>query len=294
MKIIIATLSILFFITSCSEEKKRMNDKKIEHEQSRNNMNNFKSFLLYPKKQILHIAENSDTLVLTSGNKLIVTPAKFISDKKIEVIEFTTLSSMILSNLTTMSNGSILCTKGMLNIQTKDSIKNIELVLKDSIVKNEYLLFYGNKNENNINWTPEKHVRNEYTDEEGNLLRVTYSVQSFFIRKMGWVNVDKFLYCKEKKDLIVNLSEKEKIMYYLILPEYNSILPAVFDKERNLTFKDIPICNSLLVGISYDNSIIKFKYQDIKADKKTYSFPKLEIVTEEELNNSLAKLDEQW
>lgn len=177
-KLILISLFV-FILFSCKNENKE-NSSDLESSKSSNNLSENKKLLLdfYTKNdkkpQFFLIDNNKDTTIVCSEKTRITIKANsFVFSKtgknlnnsiKISVKEYYTISDILLGRLSTTSNGNLLETGGMLEINaTSDSKKcdlkkgkNIEIEIPTKAKKERMQLFTGNWKNNTINWNLEK------------------------------------------------------------------------------------------------------------------------------------------
>jgi TonB family protein len=138
--------------------------------------------------QFFFIPTNKDTVLTCADGTIIKIKANsFVSEKtgkaitgmiKFSVTEFYKISDILLSNLSTTSNGQLLETGGMVNITATSNNEDLKLKKGQSIEiqfptkqkENDMQLFSGEwENENHINWIPQSTSEQQifYIVEEG-------------------------------------------------------------------------------------------------------------------------------
>ncbi|WP_066221911.1 hypothetical protein [Formosa haliotis] len=138
-----------------------------------------------PKKPFQTFTCNSEkdtTLVCKEGTKLIMKKSSFLDKNKniitgnidLEVTEYYTLSDMILANLSTQSNGTLLETGGMLNIKAYQNNEplhlapntTIEILFPTTSKKEGMQLFTGTWDHEQINWKLQDESAEEAENEK--------------------------------------------------------------------------------------------------------------------------------
>jgi hypothetical protein len=168
-KTTILCVLILFFI-SCGKD----NVPSISLKLSKNDP--FKSSIV--KSQFFEINNKKDTVIIgKQGTKIVIPKNAFIDEKgnpitknvKVELAEAYLLSDIILSNLTTTSNGKLLETDGMIFINATQKGKNLKIDKTKPLYiemptkkkKANMKLYDGIRDENgNMNWINPKPLKN--------------------------------------------------------------------------------------------------------------------------------------
>jgi hypothetical protein len=197
-----------------------------------------------------------------------------------ELKEFFTPSQLLLSGLTTTSNGKPLITGGMIHIMAycngKEVLinkeKNIEITF--TTIDQSFGVFYGSKKNNIINWKLDKkaevelipfEMEEETEEEESKRLKLLSD-------KFGWINCDAFVEDGPRTELKVDLNQPSKKIYArLIFNDIKSLLPGYFTNESKskVVFKNIPKNKqaSLFVYELISKTQIKWSIQEIKTGK---------------------------
>lgn len=133
--------------------------------------------------QVFSISTDKDTVLTCAEGTIIKIKANsFVSEKtgkaitgtiKFSVMEFYKISDILLSNLSTTSNGQLLETAGMFNIIASANDEELKLKKGQSIEinfptkqkENNMQLFSGSwENKNHINWTPQSATQEAVTN----------------------------------------------------------------------------------------------------------------------------------
>ena len=197
-----------------------------------------------------------------------------------ELKEFFTPSQLLLSGLTTTSNGKPLITGGMIHIMAycngKEVLinkeKNIEITF--TTIDQSFDVFYGREKSNIINWEQDKKAEVELIPfemeeemEGGKSKRLKLLTDKF-----GWINCDAFVEDGPRTELEVDLKQPSKKTYArLIFNDIKSLLPGYFTNESKskVIFKNIPENKkaSLFVYELISKTQIKWAIQEIKTGK---------------------------
>lgn len=110
----------------------------------------------------------------------------------------------------------------------------------------------------------------------------------FNISKLGWINCDRYLE-GDTDDLIVNIQKVDKgASFYLVLINYNSVIPPRNNVNGKIVFKNIPSKEPYtLVAIGMKDEDTYFNMVDYDNIKKEVNFPSLKKITKQELTDKL-------
>ena len=221
-----------------------------------------------------------------------------------ELKEFFTPSEILLSGLTTTSNGKTLVTGGMIHLMAY--CNNKELSLKNGTKANinfysideSFGIFFGKENNNIIDWTLDKNTKAqlnsfEFDEEmEGGGEGLTVLTE-----KLGWINCDAFPPKTPKTELLVDLQKPtDSTFVRLIFLDMKSILPGYFTNSENSKafFKDIPkgMKTNLLVYKLIGKTHINWSIAEIETGKdKFITDLKYQIATKDEFQKLV---DQSW
>lgn len=254
------------------------------------------------KPSLSFLVENDkvDTILTASGTRLIIPPNsfEFISGGvpngpiKIELKEVFEKPDMILNRLSTMSDGNLLESFGMINIDAESNGKelrkrdNTSLILeipnKKKGTRGE--LFYGKLNENKtIDWEYEGgndiiEVIDTILQKSNGLAefkRTTYKIinykkyfvsdtsftttyypnadsttntaliyipehYKFEIKKLGWINCDRFVEVKNKTTLSIELTDYSMPTGFIVFDSLNSAMNIFFDNNGKTLIQGLP------------------------------------------------------
>jgi hypothetical protein len=277
----------LFIIFSCTQRESLTIDQEIQK---------------LNKPYLSFIIENDkiDTILTTNGTRLIIQPNSFeFNDEslpngpiKIELKEVFLKSDMISNGLTTMSDGNLLESFGMINLKAESNgqelriRKNMSLILeipnKKRGTRGE--LFYGKLNEKKIiEW--EYEGGNDIIEVTDTILqrsnglaefkRTTYKIinykkyfvsdtsftatyysnadstrntaliyipghYKFEIKKLGWINCDRFVEVKNKTTLSIELADYSIPTGFIVFDSLNSAMNIFFDNNGKTEIQGLP------------------------------------------------------
>lgn len=263
------------------------------------------------------IWSNKDTVLIgKEGTKITISENPFCLENgdsitgsiSIELREYYDIPKMLLSNLSTTSDGNLLETDGMLFIKATSNEKVIRLKEGSSVkcemptrkIKNDMSLFYGDENTNGqVNW--KKAVNSAAKDSSFQSLpdTVKYSANNklyntYKLIKLGWVNCDRFKYFENKSEIFATVEgvPDTNIFCGLVLKNYNSILHANV-RGAKVSFRSIPENEpAFIVSIGYFEGKYFFGISEITTQKNVSYSVILSEVSKDELNNRIAVLNE--
>lgn len=292
IRIIILTFCF-YYCYACTNE---VAEKRIDN-------TSFNNFIEVPS-QFFKINSDKDTVIIGKNGTKIFLPKQCFNVKtekiEIELREYLNIQDMLTNMLTTTSNSKILETYGMLYINAK-TLKGEPISLNRSYTIefpetkkcDEIKVFYGNRNERIMNWELDKYDESypaqPYNDDT--TLKYIYKKNIFEIKKLGWINCDRFLEFINKTNLVVKISDgNDKAFYSLVLKKYNSIIPGIININKELNFNGIPKGESvLLIGLEIKENKLYFAYNDFNTNCDTIEMKSLEPVSKEELQIILQK-----
>jgi len=129
-----------------------------------------------------------------------------------------------------------------------------------------------------------------------------YETTSFSVKKLGWINCDRFYDspdAKEAKILASNSSNNDLnfIDFSLVFPKLNARLSAFINEEGNYAFTQngryskLPIGEKAIVtGISFQNDSIYYAAQEIIIEEDMKVDLDLRLTSKDELRDELSKL----
>lgn len=248
------------------------------------------------------------TIVSIPKNSFCLSDGSIVSTKvKIELKEFYNISEMLLSKLSTVSNGLNIETGGMVYLNASKQNEQLNIVVDKNIAiefaskyDTKMQPFYGEfGSDGNINWDTEIQVKEStkiiFSDtipysEKNHLHNVLKTI------KLGWINCDKFLNFKETGEIFVNTEGglDSNIFCSAVLRKYNSIIPGIYTKDRLMKFSPIPLNEEVtLMLISYREEGYFYGLKDIVVkNNETYDVV-MSPVSKEELKNKLDEFDKQ-
>lgn len=230
-----------------------------------------------------------------------------------EVLEYVRLTDMVLNKLSTLSDGKIIETGGMLYISA--FINNRKITVKENKKINVYfpsksknfLSFYSNGNENidSLNWTlggienlPVAQVRQDTSLFLNDTLKwdkndKKLNVLSF--KKLGWINCDRFLNFDNTTDIFVKTEGSNldsSAFCSIILKNYNSIIPGKISENGSMKFSSLPINETIIIFlIAYRDCNYYFGIKEVQVKEKEIYSVSLEIVSKEQLKDRIEELD---
>ena len=222
---------------------------------------------------------------------------------KIELREFYKLSDMMFSNLTTMSNGKIIETGGMIYINATSENKKLEIVKGKNITvefktnyNSEMKVFSGETDSlGNINWYKQNEKR--LNEDAPRVDTIPYSPNLHNIltsNTLGWVNCDKFLSFPETTDIFVKNQNgiDTNVFCGLILKKYNSIIPSTFTNNNAVKFHPVPLNEeAIIILLSFKQDKYSYGFKDVVLSKKATYDISMNFISKEELIKKLSQFD---
>ena len=228
-----------------------------------------------------------------------------VSEIKIELREFYKLSDMLFSKLTTISNGKIIETGGMVYLNATNGNKKLEIVKGKNITiefktsyNNEMKIFSGAPDSlGNINW-----VRQNVERLDAELPRVDtipYSPNLHNIltsNTLGWINCDKFLSLPETTDIYVKNPDgiDTNVFCGLILKKYNSIIPSTFTNKNTVRFHPVPLNEeATIILISFKEDKYSYGFKDVVLNENATYDVTMYLISKEELAMKFSEFNKQ-
>lgn len=255
-------LSILLF--SCSQLDNTEENEQISYDQK-----------LIENKDIVQkfsITSDRDTIITGEKGTVIYFPKNCLTSNNelvsIKLKECYNISDMLFNGLTTSTMNIPIETDGMIFIDAVTSSgKKITKLIKPIHVKmpsknSGMSLFYGNTSTKNINW--EQDTLNLYLDTVP--LNTLYN--EFQFTTLGWINADRLLHIKDKRDLLVIIPNMHKgVSCSVVLHNSNAILPASTTNENKIYFKNIPSDQKVtIIALGISNGEYYYQSMDVEKD----------------------------
>ncbi len=239
-----------------------------------------------------------------NGTQVYFPPESFVAtgceDITICLQEYYEVSDMVKAGLTTMSNGKLLVSEGMIYIQAVDACSGSEARLKKEVTiampaldgDKDTRYFRGRREDLMIDWQ-EKEEDSFELMKEGQMVEGTEPQQSeddesegegeggiylenssfvFKTRKLDWINCDRYYEIKEPVDLIVEgdqLNSQTTIL--VVLKEDRSIIPGyLYADETAAMFQPLPENKPITViamrssGSDYELAVVESNTSDGK------------------------------
>ena len=168
----------------------------------------------------------------------------------VKSIEISSIADIVKNKLHTMSDSGLLETGGMLKVdffedslfqQNIKPLKNIEV---EFFFKDSLMSIFSLKNKEKHNLWHEEIIERGYLTQDSLLfdysISKNYNILSPEILN-SWINLDKYFFSREKKDLIINLNNFSlDTEYYLFFKNINTVCIGGLKKNK-VVFKDIPL-----------------------------------------------------
>jgi len=302
----ILNFSILLFLTACAEQKTTNNEK----------LNS----LFDKTSQHFDLLDN-DSIVGKEGTILFINPKDLITKSgetvkgKVEITlkEFYKKSDILGMNLSTLSQGQLLETGGMIEVNAFSNNQELELK-KDANIMIKFPtfdiakgmeLFNGKIEGGTTNWLPKqkKEINSAgfFMQEEAyesvlkeTVIDATYEMVNYYFlesTKLGWINCDRFYKLKNVTDIYVKADTVGRPLISIVFTDINAIMPGYYE-ENKYTFNKIPV-GSIVNCIGMKKIDGKFFYAD-----ETFKIePNLEIelkfkeLSEDELKEEIEHLN---
>jgi hypothetical protein len=117
---------------------------------------------------------------------------------------------------------------------------------------------------------------------------------NFSIKKMGWINCDRFYKYENKSDFVIDLPadvQADKFVTQLVFTNIRSVMPGEFYQNK-IGFLNIPVNMPVyLVGLGERNGKVVSFIQSFKTSKKNVSVTSFEETTPEAFKEKLKQLD---
>jgi hypothetical protein len=114
----------------------------------------------------------------------------------------------------------------------------------------------------------------------------------FEVRKLGWINCDKFIPLADNVDLEIALRTYSQPIGYVVFESINSIMPVGFDRSGRSTVRNLPKdYPAELIVIDKINGEFMWSRQSLKIENTTLTLS-TKPISESELKSQLKKLDE--
>lgn len=259
------------------------------------------------------INSTRDTIIEGGQGTKITIPKLAFCDKngnifpeiKVELREFYKLSEMMFSKLTTISNGEIIETGGMIYLNATSNNKKLEIVKGKNITiefKTSYntnmKVFYGETDPSgNINWNTQ--TTGKPIDNSPRVDTIPYSPELHNIltsNTLGWINCDKFLSFPETSDIYVKNQDgiDTNVFCGLILKKYNSIIPSTFTNNNVVKFHPVPLNEeATIILISFKENKYSYGFKDVVLNKNATYDITMDFISKKELEKKLLEYDKQ-
>lgn len=244
----------------------------------------------------------------SNGSKVLITKEAIekFGIVRIELFEAFDKETMLKAGLTTMSDGKLLESGGMVHINVisesgtsvdlSDTGCEIFIPKEDSLKKMK--LFHG-EGEKEINWK----LSNEpdplfkfFLDTTGDYgysrIPIFSDFYCFPLLKSGWINADLFYSSEEVVDLSFTLPEVDfTASYNMVFQDFNGILSGRIDESGKLVFNQIPKgMKAKIVSIGIDKEDIYLGVDDVKAGTESQELSSLKKISNEEMSEVLSRL----
>lgn len=297
-------ITTLLLLTSCFRENCQ-NTEKI-------------NYLFAKQIQTFELSGN-DSIVGNEGTILFINPkdlefetGESINGKvQIELSEYYSKSDILGMNLSTLCDGQLLETAGMIEVNAFSKNQKLKLK-KNATVKikfptnelsNDMELFNGEISNGTINWKSNRKTQinaaglffqDETFEAWEEAVEENYNALNYYIlesKKLGWINCDKFYKLKNITNINVKADTVGRPIISLVFTELNSIMSGYYNKDKFL-FKNIPIGSDVnCLGMKKVNDKFYFGYQHIKIEPNMEIELKLHELTEKELKEKIQSID---
>lgn len=265
------------------------------------------------------IAEESDkqTFTVPAGDEIIIQgkkgttitiPENSLVDKNgtpvtdsvtVELQEVYTKSEMLTTGLETSSEGKLLESGGMVNMQIK-SADNEEVSLSENSSytielpteskKADMTLFYADHTDGSMDWK----LADRNVPDDSAYLENQKTLDKYVFRssKLGWINADRFVGMEEKTNLRINLgTAPPDVSVCMVFSRLNSVLNMT-GKKKDILFSHIPVGErATLVAFSKDGGKVMFASKDIIIQKDITESLTLQQLTETEFLEKIRALN---
>lgn len=259
------------------------------------------------------INSTRDTIIEGRQGTKITIPKLAFCDKngnilpeiKVELREFYKLSEMMFSKLTTISNGKIIETGGMIYLNATSDNKKLEIVKGKNITiefKTSYnadmKVFYGETDPSgNMNWNTQ--ITEKPIDNTPRVDTIPYSPELHNIltsNTLGWINCDKFLSFPETSEIYVKNQDgiDTNVFCGLILKKYNSIIPSTFTNNNVVKFHPVPLTEeATIILISFIDGKYSYGLKDVVLNKNATYDITMDFISKEELAKRFSEFDKK-
>ncbi len=244
----------------------------------------------------------------SNGSKILITrdAIEKFGITRIELFEAFDKETMLKAGLTTVSDGRLLESAGMIYVNVisdsgtkldlSDTGCEIFIPKEDSLKKMK--LFFG-EGEAEINWKlsdkpdPLLKFSLDTTGHHGySRIPILSDFYCFPLLKSGWVNADLFYSSKEVVDLSFTLPDVNMTATYnMVFQDFNGILSGRIDESGKLVFNQIPKgMRAKIISIGIDEKDIYLSVDDLKTNTKSQELSPLKKVSKEKMSKILGKL----
>lgn len=255
MRNLVIALTISFLLAGCSSDK-----------ENHGSLNTLKT-----APQTFSINPNERASLETEGGvKVIIPPGVFVFEDgqpalnsiQLELLDVFTKSDMILNGISTISDGRLIESFGMVFAKATSEGKNlvireggaIGMEFPDRLNKSDGALFYGHESDTSFNWEfvpgsiPETPAKVDEGERDVQVDDAVDSVEDsmrpkgyqFVVQRLGWINCDRFVDYEEKTALEIELSNYNTPSAYLVFRNINSVMKLYVEEQGNVIVENLP------------------------------------------------------
>lgn len=268
----------------------------------------------------IKITGKEGTVILIPKNSLINKNGEAITGEvTIELSEYYKKSDIIMANLHSMSDKSLLETGGMIYITAKSSGEELSLNSGSRMTiefagnkKTDMSVFNGEVKNNIINWKKPVQAKSgiaykdnggrALTREQNNELKANDSVNqpkskqidniTMTSNQLGWINCDRFYLIKDRTKLTIEIETLHKPVIRIIFKDINSVMAVNYYDIKKIITDDIPIGQKVtLIAFDLVNDIPYYASKEITIGKDMTEKLKLVKTTMSAIQQSFQKLD---
>lgn len=215
-----------------------------------------------------------------------------------QLIEVYSKSDMVTFGLSTVSDGKMLESGGMIYINAtyngqpayfSDHAWAYQISFPTADKKNDMRIFYADSINGPVNWKPSANsILSDMTYMENQKALDEYVFNS---TEMGWINCDRFIGKAKLTDVFVDMTDTAGVSFALVFKDINSAM-ASGGGHGDIGFYNVPIGYAVtLIAFRKNENSFSYYSKDLTIAKNHRETVVMEQLTEEEFEKRLKELD---